>query len=65
VIVYEEGVPSFFNYAIAMGSSIYSTQIRPLCEGLNPIASMTFSSVLTSDRKTQETPDELFALLGS
>jgi hypothetical protein len=37
--------------------SIYSTRIRLLCEELNPIAT-SFSSVLTSGRKTQEKPDE-------
>jgi hypothetical protein len=41
---------------LRMESSTYSTQTRLLYEELNPRASMTFSYVSTSDRKTQETP---------
>jgi len=39
-----------------MASSIYSTRIRRLYVASNKIALMTFNSVLSSGRKTQETP---------
>jgi hypothetical protein len=41
-----------------MELSITSIPIRLLCEELNPRTSMTFSHALTSDRKTQETPEK-------
>jgi hypothetical protein len=53
------GFQAFLTTLLQMESSIYSTQIKLLCVELNPRTSMTFSYALTSDRKTQETPEKI------